>query len=166
MTTSWRTRTTVFAGTSKSMTQPHPITAFAPTRQGPMITALLAITYVPARAEDVPRYQLSVGQEIQYQGTSDFKYESGSFHTDSNWTAWVVRQNADGSWRVVLKRESKFTQSAGGRSLGGQTNTSLAWFDLFPDGKAPRNDSLGFSVEPTVVFAKLPRLRSCLPQMH
>jgi len=120
------------------------------------ITALLAITYVPARAEDVPRYQLSVGQEIQYQGTSDFKYESGSFHTDSNWTAWVVRQNADGSWRVVLKSESKFTQSAGGRSLGGQTNTSLAWFDLFPDGKAPRNDSLGFSVEPTVVFAKLP----------
>ena len=121
------------------------------------ITALLTLTlYLPARAEDLPRYKLSVGQEIQYQGSSDFKYESGSFHTDSNWTAWVVRQNADGSWRVVLKSESKFTQNAEGRSLGGQTNTSLAWFDLFPDGKAPRNDSLGFSVEPTAVFPRLP----------
>ena len=38
-----RSRTTVSAGTSKSMTHPHPMTAFAPIRQGPMMTALLAI---------------------------------------------------------------------------------------------------------------------------
>lgn len=121
-----------------------------------LILLLVLICSRSAPASDLPRYKLSVGQEIQYEGTSDFKYQSGSFHTDQSWTAWVVRQNGDGSWRVLLKAESTSTQNADGRSFRGQPSTSVVWLDLSPDGTAPRNDSFGFSLEPSAIFPRLP----------
>lgn len=121
-----------------------------------LIMLPVLICSLSARAGDLPRYKLAVGQEIQYEGTSDFQYQSGSFHTDQSWTAWVVRQNGDGSWRLVLKSESTSTQKAEGRSFQGKPSTSLVWLDLYPDGTAPRNDSIGFSLEPTGIFPRLP----------
>jgi peroxiredoxin len=55
-------------------------------------------------AEDVPRYWLKVGQELSYRTTSEFSAGDGSaLAGESTWQVWVVKQNADGGWRLVLR---------------------------------------------------------------
>ena len=51
----------------------------------------------------LPRYKLHVGQELTYHGESDFNYTNGSMGNTSDWQAWVVKQNPDASWRVVVR---------------------------------------------------------------
>jgi peroxiredoxin len=103
-----------------------------------------------------PRYKLAVGQELQYEGKSDFKYDGGGFRGANTWTAWVVRANDDGSSRVVAKSTSKFGQVINGNDTGGHEDVTLMYFDVFPDGRIVRNDSIGFRGDPSAVFPQLP----------
>ena len=119
--------------------------------------ALLA-SFTPARANDLPRYKLKVGQELKYHGTSDFKYENGSLGYKNDWQVWVVRANDDGGWRLVLRSSSQMTQTVGGREQGGgHADVTLAYCDLSPDGRIAPNDSLGFRLDPSSIFPRLPK---------
>ena len=119
---------------------------------GVMISAVSAL----AQSGAPPRYKLAVGQELQYEGKSDFKYEGGGFRGENAWTAWVVRANDDGSSRVVAQSTSKFAQVLNGKEMGGHDDVTLMYFDLFPDGRIVRNDSIGFRGDPSTVFPRLP----------
>jgi len=105
----------------------------------------------------VPRYRLEPGQELKFHGTSEFKYENGRHGTTTDWQVWVVRKNDDGSSRVVIRSSQVFGQSSGGRELSdGPARVTLAYCDLFPDGRIVPNDSMGFQMDPTELFPRLP----------
>ena len=104
-------------------------------------------------ADGPPRYRLEVGQQLEYRGSSDFKFESGSFGSKDEKTAWVVRKNDDGGWRVVVRTSSASTRD--GKTQGDPDET-LAYFDLAPDGTIVPNDSFGYRYDPTPLFPKLP----------
>ncbi|HEY2586207.1 MAG TPA: TlpA disulfide reductase family protein [Tepidisphaeraceae bacterium] len=118
----------------------------------------LLISTVSALAESgaPPRYKLEVGQELRYEGTSDFKYEGGGFRGEDASTVWVIRANVDGSRRVVMRSKSKFGQVVNGKEMGGHEDVTLMYFDVFPDGRIVRNDSIGFRGDPSSEFPRLP----------
>lgn len=110
-----------------------------------------------AEAPTPPRYQLKPGQELKYHGTSEFKYDHAGFGSETDWQVWVVRQNDDGSWRLVLRSSQQRTQlSAEKTQRQGTPETTLAYFDLFPDGRIVPNSSLGFRLDPSSLFPRLP----------
>jgi thiol-disulfide isomerase/thioredoxin len=114
--------------------------------------------------DPVPRYRLEVGQELIYRGESEFKYESGKHVTSDTWRVWVVSQNPDGGWRLVLRHGSAFSQVRDGEEAGRKKSVprdpsesvTFAWCDFYPDGRLVGNDSLGFRVQPSRLFPKLP----------
>ena len=76
-----------------------------------IVAAIAAAASV--RAEDsIPRYRLEPGMELSYKGSSTFRYQSGMHIDDQETTAWVVRRNADGSVRVVVRQGSRFTAAS------------------------------------------------------
>ena len=60
---------------------------------------------------DVPRYWLKVGQELSYRTTSEFSTADGkALASESTWQVWVVKQNADGGWRLILRHAASFQE--------------------------------------------------------
>lgn len=127
-------------------------------RRASFAAVVLIGSGLPATAGDVPRYRLEVGQQFSYRGTSDFKYNNGgstgSFGSKDEKTAWVVRKNGDGGWRLVFQASSASTRDG---KAQGHPDGSLAYFDLAPDGTIVPNDSFGYRFDPTPLFPKLPR---------
>lgn len=108
-------------------------------------------------ADSVPRYRLQAGQELKYQGSSDFHYENGSFGSKDEWQAWVLQANNDGSWRVVVRLSRINTsQRKGQEQADGHPDVTLAYCDVFPDGRIAANESIGYTLDPSVIFPKLP----------
>lgn len=57
----------------------------------------------------LPRYVFKVGQELSYQAHSEFRAEDGPpLKSDYTWQVWVIRQNDDGSWRLILRQSSSY----------------------------------------------------------
>jgi peroxiredoxin len=70
---------------------------------------LLASGVSMAAESDVPRYWLKVGQELSYRTTSEFSTGDGQARaSESTWQVWVVKQNADGGWRLILRHAASF----------------------------------------------------------
>jgi peroxiredoxin len=104
------------------------------------------------KAPSLPRYKLQVGQELRYQGSDTFKYEGGEIASSGSWNVWVVRQNDDGSWRLLLRNVSTMKQS-GGRE---RKTPALVWCDLHPSGKVIDNDTIGWEISPAKLLPRLP----------
>src|SRR5690242_16798568 len=76
-----------------------------------MVTGLLFVACkVGLSADsDVPRYWLKLGQELSYRTTSEFSTANGdALASESTWQVWVVKQNSDGSWRLILRHAASF----------------------------------------------------------
>jgi len=115
-----------------------------------------ADTLPGGKADSLPRYKLQVGQDISYSGHDEFRYEGGKFFTDSTWRFWVVKENDDGSWRIVMRYGNKFRQS---RDAGGGSDHEtvlFAWCDLTPGGQIKDNETLGYHVNPAPLLVRLP----------
>jgi peroxiredoxin len=70
---------------------------------------LLTTTTLFAAESDLPRYWLKVGQELSYRTTSEFSTADGqAIARESTWQVWVVKQNTDGSWRLILRHALSF----------------------------------------------------------
>src|SRR5439155_13612174 len=103
----------------------------------------------PAIADEVlPRYRLQVGQELRYTGKSEFKYQGGEHNYDNTWRIWVVRQNADGGWRLVLRSGMTMRQSNAPANRQNDERVTFGWCDLLPSGAFAENDSLGVHLRP------------------
>jgi peroxiredoxin len=136
-------------------------------RFAPRLCLLLAAVgfTAPARAADedthaVPRYRLKVGQELTYRQTSEFKYgkgaTAGSLGSRADWDVWVVRQNADGSWHLVL-RSSHLDWQGKGPPRGLKPSQHLMACDLFPDGRLVTHDTALHAPDPAALFPRLPK---------
>jgi thiol-disulfide isomerase/thioredoxin len=116
-----------------------------------------AAAFSADRPEALPRYRFEVGQELTYKGDSDFKYGKGpkqnSMGSHTEWTVWVVRKNDDGSYRLVLRcsESSKFDGKA-----SGEPRATLAYADVFPDGRVITNSTTRFHTNPSTLFPRLP----------
>ncbi len=102
----------------------------------------------------LPRYRLQVGQELIYESNGEFKYNGGEQVSEGHWNIWVVRANADGSWRLVLRSKSKVRF---GKISVANDNTTIAYCDMFPDGRILENDSFAYHMKPQSIFPRLPR---------
>jgi thiol-disulfide isomerase/thioredoxin len=78
--------------------------------------------------------------------------ENTSIKSASAWRIWVTRQNDDGSWRLIASK----SDSSGEVATDENARTTVASFDLHPNGQIVENASSGFTFDPRVVFAALP----------
>ena len=135
-------------------------------RRGPgvmavVITAAIAGT---AMADELPRYRLEPGMELSYKGTSIFRHQNGAHVDESVITAWVIRKNADGSFRLVLRQGSRFTATPNGDSDKGSAKKqpeppmdfNVGYFDLFTDGRLGPDADLGYRISSSSWFPRLP----------
>ncbi|HVX60360.1 MAG TPA: hypothetical protein VHC19_07160, partial [Pirellulales bacterium] len=52
----------------------------------------------------LPRYQLEIGQQLDYETSSSQKYQSGELKSAADWRIWVVSANQQGGWRLLVKQ--------------------------------------------------------------
>ena len=106
---------------------------------------ILFVASISSSAQDgVPRYKLAVGQEIQYQGSSDSHFDAGGgIHFEAAWTLWVIGHHERGGWRVVERHTVTYRKmDAPGRVQTALTSRGpIGRFDLFPDGRIEGDDS-------------------------
>jgi thiol-disulfide isomerase/thioredoxin len=118
-----------------------------------LLTALAATVAASGQAAKLPRYKLQVGQELVYKREGEFNYEGGKFRDRATWHLWVVRTNKDGSWHLVIRHASVFSQ---GDAVNERETVTFAWCDLFPDGRLVENESFGFQMKPLTLLLRLP----------
>lgn len=111
---------------------------------------------LPASGATLPRYQLQVGQQLDYEATSTYTYERGAMQSAADWRFSVVMANDDGSWRILV---SKTTWHGSGKEPVSRDKNNarpaLGYFDLYADGRVG-NSSLGFQIDVRDVFPRLP----------
>jgi thiol-disulfide isomerase/thioredoxin len=82
------------------------------------------------RTGPCPSYKLKAGQVLTYEGRSKFEEHGNSFKTTSRAQIWVVKQNADGSWRLIARNGFSFENT--GRP---HEEVNLTTFDMHSDGR-------------------------------
>jgi thiol-disulfide isomerase/thioredoxin len=133
----------------------------------------------PARADAprgdsaLPRYQFQVGQEFVYSYRDENVDEarprlggpvqkSRSVGT-TQWRIWVLRQNAEGSWRLLVDRETREANVDRHVQVSARV---LHVFDIFPDGRLVARRTAGDHLEdanyPTPLFVTLPADKGAL----
>ena len=105
-----------------------------------------------------PRYRLPVGREFTYTGGSLYIHKEGRFTETQIWTVRILKKNDDGSVRMLVHNENTLSeQDTRQQPIGEATkDSSLAYFDLFDDGRSLGNPSLGVMLDPTRLFPPLP----------
>jgi thiol-disulfide isomerase/thioredoxin len=110
----------------------------------------------PASPPTLPRYRLSVGQQLDYETTSTYTYERGTMQSAADWRFSVVAANEDGSWRILVSKAT--WHGSGKEAVSKDTNKgrpALGYFDLYADGRVG-NSSLGFQIDVRDIFPRLP----------
>jgi peroxiredoxin len=123
----------------------------------------MLVCLTPGVADNVPlpRYQFQPGQELTFRSSSVFKFGTGETAGEhghqSDWTVWVLRANADGSFRLVLREKNVFSQTSQGKKMDQPAQTSIVYADVFPDGRVLMNKTLRYRGHPETLFPTLPR---------
>lgn len=83
-----------------------------------ILSSLVVIAVLPVWGHAVLRYNLAVGSRLHYSSSSESKYAQGARGQMRATEVWVVGQNPDQTWRLVLKRSSTQyrVDSAGSRT--------------------------------------------------
>ncbi|HEX4588489.1 MAG TPA: TlpA disulfide reductase family protein [Gemmataceae bacterium] len=131
----------------------------APRLLGCFALAVIA-TATTRAAETLPRYHFQPGQELTFRWVNEFKYgegeNAGAHGTKADWTVWVLRANADGSYRLVLREKSVFSQTHGKDKHEQPAQTQVVYADVFPDGRVTMNKSIQYRNHPEAIFPPLP----------
>ena len=112
-----------------------------------LLGGVLALPRAGAANPSFPllRYRLQVGQELLYSGGSEFKYEGSQSAEKSTWRVWVVRQNKEGDWRLVIRQGISYPRAAGdGKAQAVPEFVIFSYCDIQPNGRMEENDSFGF----------------------
>lgn len=79
------------------------------TKSIPRATLILATTAalsLPARASELPRYQLKVGQELTFIADNRLERRQAMSKRETvTWTAWVIGKAGDDGWKLVIRRD-------------------------------------------------------------
>src|SRR4051794_23538043 len=124
-------------------------------------TTMLAVAAVAADVNAVPRYRFAVGQELSLRSTSEFKYgegdQAGAHGSKTDRTVWVVKANADGSFRLVIREADTFSTTHNGKTSDQPASTRLVYADIFPDGRVTPNRTIRYRGHPQTLFPHLPQ---------
>src|SRR5437867_4641621 len=119
------------------------------------IFAVTAKADLPRLADPPPRYQFQAGQQLTYRDSWSLKYGEGenasAIDDQSEWTVWVLRGNADGSYRLVVRHRGTTVQTIG-KTRHEQPQTHLVYADVFPDGRVRPNKTILFRSHPGALF--------------
>ncbi|HUY93550.1 MAG TPA: TlpA disulfide reductase family protein [Pirellulales bacterium] len=122
----------------------------------------------------LPRYWFKVGQELNYETAKEFTTSDGrKITSQADWQLWVVDENDDGSWQIVLRhalgsstvvdenapKPKPSAQDDEAAATAVAERVTLARFEVFPDGRVAENPALAFRVEPELLFLQLPKTR-------
>jgi thiol-disulfide isomerase/thioredoxin len=129
---------------------------------------LVALTESWATERSVPAYRFAVGQELAYGeenlslGMPGDPPDQPRNKTSGEWQIWVVGKNSDGSWRLLLRHKYLVVSiKPKQQPVERLSNCMLAHCDIFPDGRVPKNSTLGdsyyFQINPNWLFVALPR---------
>jgi len=121
-------------------------------RTTPRLLVVLAVLSAVGHAT-APRYNLAVGSRLHYSSSSESKYAHGARGQLRATEVWVVGQNPDQTWRLVLKRSStSYRVDSAGKRTDGEPQIEWTRCDLAADGKATGVSSTG-SLDPSTIFA-------------
>src|SRR5262245_26133633 len=116
-----------------------------------------------AGAADAPfpllRYRLQVGQELIYNGSSETKFSKSQSAVKSTWRVWIVRENKEGGWRLVIRHDSRFGKPRPAGDGKAQTEPEIVTFfycDMRPNGRVEENDSFVAWLVPSKLLPPLP----------
>jgi thiol-disulfide isomerase/thioredoxin len=118
---------------------------------------------------NLPRYKFTVGEQLVYREDLQEVPQPGDAadqqrgSREGHWRVWVVDQNRDGSWRLVIWHQIRLLRTAPKtKPVERFANRILAYCDVFPDGRILPNDTLGdlgqflHLVDPCALFIPLP----------
>src|SRR5262245_32773367 len=124
------------------------------------LSAGAVLAQLPRTVELPPRYQFQAGQEIAFKDTMVFKYgqrdNAGAIDDNSEWTVWVARGNADGSFRLVIRHRGTTVQTIG-KTKYEQPQMYVVYADVFPDGRVRPNKTIRYRNHPGALFPPLPQ---------
>jgi len=121
-----------------------------------IVLAVLFLAGRIAAAGSPPRYNLTVGSRLHYSSTSESKYAHSARGQVRSTEVWVVGQNPEQSWRLLLRRTStSYRVDSAGTRTDGEPQTEWARCDMAADGSFSGLGSTG-SLDPSTVFALLP----------
>jgi len=121
----------------------------------PRLLIVLAVLSAVSYAATL-RYNLAVGTRLHYSSSSESKYSHGARGQLRSTEVWVVGQNPDQTWRLVLKRSStSYRVDSAGKRTDGEPQVEWARCDLAADGKAAGVGSTG-ALDPSQLFPPLP----------
>ncbi len=128
---------------------------------GILASLTTSLTAFAGDGDSLPRYQFRPGQELALRSSSVFKFgegqNAGEHGYQSDWTVWVLRANKDGSFRLVLREKSIFSQTSQGKKNDQPAQTRIVYADIFPDGRVLMNKTIQYRSHPGTVFPQLPR---------
>jgi thiol-disulfide isomerase/thioredoxin len=134
--------------------------ASAPRLLGILATLTISLAAFGVDGEALPRYRLQPGQELAFRSSTVFKSGEGKtaseLSSQSDWTAWVLRANSDGSFRLVLREKNVLTQTFQGKKSGQDAETRIVYADVFPDGRVRMNPTILFQGHSGELFPLLP----------
>lgn len=113
--------------------------------------------YVPNKAvTKVPRFNLSIGQELIYTGIGTQTKDKEIFGTGEETKIWVTGQNPDSSRRLVVRRTiTPYKIAENGERTDNAPEIFWGLWDVFPDGRYVYNRT-NEELDPQSVFITLP----------
>ncbi len=126
-----------------------------------LLSIFIGCSRAPYLPSTPPRYRLQVGQELVYSGWDEFKYTDGKIINRDSWKVWVVRENEDGSWRLIIRNGNIDLQerdNAEKKPAEPELEyVTFGYCNLFPDGRLVENELTGSHL-------KIPNLLPLLPK--
>ena len=118
----------------------------------------------PAAQASLPRFKLQVGQELIYKGEFEFPANQtdrriNGYRMRTKWQIFVVSQNSDGSWRLIVRRgneNASIHRESGKAGEFGKEYVQFSVIDLYPNGRWVANSSNGDAIDFFEVFPRLP----------
>src|SRR5437763_1827139 len=109
-----------------------------------VLLPLLTLAAADAPPADVPQYSLPVGRKLVYSIISESRdRENAANTTRGTFQLTVVRENPDGSRRVIFRSASSYQQGL----YRSPERVNLTYAHLFPDGRVLPNPSLNMQVD-------------------
>ena len=124
-------------------------------------SAAAAVGSVPSAASNPPRYKLVPGLELNYRSNWSIKYwkadKSSRKDEQIDVTLSVIRGNADGSDRLIIRQNDVSTLTITGKQRREQRCSDISYADAFPDGRIVPSPAIEVATVPAVLFPPLPK---------
>jgi peroxiredoxin len=124
------------------------------------LTGLVLYLLPQTTADDtLPQYRFQPGQELTFHSVSRSQSDGYSHEQETDWTVWVLRANADGSFRLVARERPTASRWTSNNQTGEHPllPPRIVYADVFPDGRVLMNNTIQYHGSPSGLFPQLPR---------